>query len=73
LLGALQKKKQLPGIELLARGSKKLAHEQVDLLPQERVLLLQLRQPLIAGLEFLQELSFARIRHTSSTTGIASC
>lgn len=63
LVHALQKQQQLRGIEPLAFRPEERAHQQVDLLPQERVLLFQSIEPLVAGLEFGQEFSFACASH----------
>ncbi|MEI9999741.1 MAG: hypothetical protein WDO13_11575 [Verrucomicrobiota bacterium] len=48
-------------------GPKNFSHQQVDLLAQEGVFPLQLRDPFIAPTQFLEKLFFPRAGHSSLT------
>lgn len=60
---------QLCRIELLAEGAEELAHEGIDLLPQKRILLLQVRIPS----QQFRSAGQGRVGHAKATTDTAGC
>ena len=59
--GQFQQQLELPRGELLAAAPEHPAREQIDLLPEQRVLLAQARQLRLQFLDFGVELGFARV------------